>query len=263
MLDEAPPSSAAPLVRSPIIGRDGELALLKQAYDSVLARAETRIVTLVGPAGVGKTRLLEQLLAELPPARKPRVVRGSARAQGLGYGVFDSALALPLRDRRRGRSRSDGDPRSRRGRRGARRSPRGRRVLLSRKPDGDLLQRKPVHARHRRRAGAGAAHSPRGRAELFRSGLASRTDGARVRRPAIGRRRLGRSAAPPRRAASGFDPAHLHRASGVSRAPREAGWPSSASRHDLVELAPRFGRPCGTKSCRRCSLPARAARPIA
>jgi tetratricopeptide (TPR) repeat protein len=90
--DDSPPSSAAPLIRSPIIGRDGELALLKQAYDSVLARAEARIVTLVGPGGIGKTRLLEQLVSELPQARKPRVIRGSARAQGLGYGVFDSLL---------------------------------------------------------------------------------------------------------------------------------------------------------------------------
>ena len=92
MSDDSPPSSAAPLIRSPIIGRDGELALLKQAYDSVLARAEARIVTLVGPGGIGKTRLLEQLVAELPQTRKPRVIRGSARAQGLGYGVFDSLL---------------------------------------------------------------------------------------------------------------------------------------------------------------------------
>jgi tetratricopeptide (TPR) repeat protein len=90
--DESPPSSAAPLVRSPIIGRDGELALLKQAYDSVLARAEARITTIVGPGGIGKTRLLEQLVMDLPQARKPRVVRGSAGVQGLGFGIFDSLL---------------------------------------------------------------------------------------------------------------------------------------------------------------------------
>ncbi|HEV8547626.1 MAG TPA: AAA family ATPase, partial [Polyangiaceae bacterium] len=95
MSDEAPPSSSvtpAPLVRAPVIGRDGELALLKQIYDSVLARSEARVATVVGPAGIGKTRLAEQLVAELATSRKPRVYYGAARAQGLAYGLFDSLL---------------------------------------------------------------------------------------------------------------------------------------------------------------------------
>src|SRR5262245_3721740 len=90
--DEAPPSSAAPLVRAPVIGREGELALLKQIYDSVLARSETRVATLVGPTGIGKTRVAEQLLDDLPVTRHPRVYRGTARAQSLAYGLFDSLL---------------------------------------------------------------------------------------------------------------------------------------------------------------------------
>jgi tetratricopeptide (TPR) repeat protein len=91
--DEAPtPSSVAPLVRAPVIGREGELALLKQIYDSVLARSETRVATLVGATGIGKTRLAEQLLDELPQSRRPRVYRGAARAQSLAYGLFDSLL---------------------------------------------------------------------------------------------------------------------------------------------------------------------------
>jgi tetratricopeptide (TPR) repeat protein len=90
--DEAPTSTAAPLVRAPVIGRDGELALLKQIYDSVLARAEMRVATVVGPASIGKTRLAEQLISDLPPSRRPRVYRGGARPQGLAYGLFDSLL---------------------------------------------------------------------------------------------------------------------------------------------------------------------------
>ncbi len=91
---EVEPSLAtvAPLVRAPVIGRDGELALLKQIYDSVLARGEMRVATVVGPAGIGKTRLAEQLVLELPATRRPRVYRGAARAQGLAYGLFDSLL---------------------------------------------------------------------------------------------------------------------------------------------------------------------------
>ncbi len=75
-----------------MIGRDGELALLKQIYDSVLARGEARVATLVGPAGIGKTRLAEELVRVLPESRTPRVYRGAARVQGLTYGLFDSLL---------------------------------------------------------------------------------------------------------------------------------------------------------------------------
>ncbi|HEX5100481.1 MAG TPA: AAA family ATPase, partial [Polyangiaceae bacterium] len=96
MSDAAPSPSAvapvAPLVRAPVIGRDGELALLKQIYDSALARSEVRVATIVGPAGIGKTRIAEQLVADLPASRKPRVYHGAARAQGLAYGLFDSLL---------------------------------------------------------------------------------------------------------------------------------------------------------------------------
>lgn len=77
-------------VSAPLIGRDVELALLKQAYDSALATGETRIVTVVGPAGIGKTRLVEQALDELAATRLPQVYRGSARPQS--YGVFARLL---------------------------------------------------------------------------------------------------------------------------------------------------------------------------
>ena len=75
---------------APLIGRDVELALLKQAYDGALASAEARVVTVVGPAGVGKSRLVEQVLTELSAARPPRAYRGSARPQS--YAVFSSVL---------------------------------------------------------------------------------------------------------------------------------------------------------------------------
>lgn len=90
--DDPPSSSASPLVRAPVIGRDGELALLKQIYDSVLARGEARVATLVGPPGIGKTRLAEELVRVLPVSRPPRVVRGGARTHGLTYSLFDSLL---------------------------------------------------------------------------------------------------------------------------------------------------------------------------
>src|ERR1041384_82003 len=78
--DGPPPSPAAPLVRPPVIGRDGELALLKQIYDSVLARAEVRVATVGGRAGTGKPRLAGPLVGEPRASRKPRVYHGGARA---------------------------------------------------------------------------------------------------------------------------------------------------------------------------------------
>jgi tetratricopeptide (TPR) repeat protein len=90
--DESPPSTAAPLARAPLIGRDGELAMLKQAYDSALARGETRVVTLVGPSGIGKSRLAEELVTALPESRKPRAYSARVPSEHLSYGVLGRLL---------------------------------------------------------------------------------------------------------------------------------------------------------------------------
>lgn len=45
----------------PLIGRDGEIAVLKDLF----TRPQCRLVTIVGPGGIGKTRLAIQLAAEL------------------------------------------------------------------------------------------------------------------------------------------------------------------------------------------------------
>jgi class 3 adenylate cyclase/tetratricopeptide (TPR) repeat protein len=46
---------------TPLVGRDSELSLLKEAYTRVRRDASVQLVTLVGEAGVGKTRLLREL----------------------------------------------------------------------------------------------------------------------------------------------------------------------------------------------------------
>jgi len=46
---------------TPLVGRDSELSLLKEAYSRVRRDATVQLVTLVGEAGVGKTRLLREL----------------------------------------------------------------------------------------------------------------------------------------------------------------------------------------------------------
>jgi class 3 adenylate cyclase/tetratricopeptide (TPR) repeat protein len=46
---------------TPFVGRESELSLLKEAYSRVRRDEATQLVTLVGEAGVGKTRLLREL----------------------------------------------------------------------------------------------------------------------------------------------------------------------------------------------------------
>jgi predicted ATPase/class 3 adenylate cyclase len=81
-----------PIPATPFLGREGELAEVR----SLLAREDTRLLTLTGPGGTGKTRLSLQAAAEasdsfpdgiwwvpLAPLRDPRLVLETA-AQALG-----------------------------------------------------------------------------------------------------------------------------------------------------------------------------------
>jgi class 3 adenylate cyclase len=54
---------------SPLVGRAYELATLKAAFAEALAARECRLVTVLGPAGIGKTRLARELMAAFPEAR--------------------------------------------------------------------------------------------------------------------------------------------------------------------------------------------------
>lgn len=63
-------AEAAP-IEAPLIGRDRELQLLLHDLYSVIERGESRLVNLVGPQGIGKSRLaheLRQVVARLPDA---------------------------------------------------------------------------------------------------------------------------------------------------------------------------------------------------
>jgi class 3 adenylate cyclase len=69
--------------RVPLLGRDADLAQLELAAKRVFGERRPFLVSLIAPAGTGKTRLLEEFLGELPDlAANARV----ATAQCLPYG---------------------------------------------------------------------------------------------------------------------------------------------------------------------------------
>ncbi len=93
--------------RAPFVGRAAEHSALEEAL-SAAKSGEARIVSLVGPAGIGKSRLIQDfILRHRAPgtwspgapgsgpgdaALSPRVYRGSARDTGAAFGVFAKLL---------------------------------------------------------------------------------------------------------------------------------------------------------------------------
>lgn len=89
--------------RAPFVGREPEVGALHEALEAV-KKGEARILTLVGPAGIGKSRLIQEfILQHRAPGMKaapaagdaglvPRVYRGSARDTATAFGMFAKLL---------------------------------------------------------------------------------------------------------------------------------------------------------------------------
>jgi len=56
-------TSRVPVPLTPLLGREHEVAALRE----LVRRSDVRLVTCVGPAGVGKTRLALHLAHDLEP----------------------------------------------------------------------------------------------------------------------------------------------------------------------------------------------------
>ena len=66
---------------APMVGREGELAVLNETYAQARRERRCRLVTIVGPAGVGKSRLAYEFIAGIDGAS---VVRGRCIPYGEG-----------------------------------------------------------------------------------------------------------------------------------------------------------------------------------
>jgi class 3 adenylate cyclase/tetratricopeptide (TPR) repeat protein len=69
-------------LRSPLVGRAGELTLLRQAFELSMTERACYLFTVLGPAGVGKSRLTHEALERL--GQRPTVLTGRCLPYGEG-----------------------------------------------------------------------------------------------------------------------------------------------------------------------------------
>ena len=99
----APEPVAEPVPASPddspaaptLVGRVDELRQLREAYDAV--GADAGVVLVEGEAGIGKTRLVEELLATLDNNVPTLLTRAYEDEEGLAYGPVVETLRARLR----------------------------------------------------------------------------------------------------------------------------------------------------------------------
>jgi class 3 adenylate cyclase/tetratricopeptide (TPR) repeat protein len=85
------PGVAGPLARAetPLIGREDESALLISMYERVVREARPHLVTVIGQAGIGKTRLLREFTDQVAARPdKPAVRVGNSPAYGPAIGYW-------------------------------------------------------------------------------------------------------------------------------------------------------------------------------
>ena len=76
-------------IRTPFVGRRREFDELREAYDAVVRESSCRLATIVGPPGIGKSRLAREVLGSF---REAQAVVGRCVAYG------DGVTYLPLAD---------------------------------------------------------------------------------------------------------------------------------------------------------------------
>ncbi len=92
-------------VQTPLIGRESELLWLQNLYRDTMDEAQTRLITVVGEAGVGKSRLLDEFLRQddTTSGSCRLIGRGAPELQQQSFGLlrnlFTAYLAIQENDR--------------------------------------------------------------------------------------------------------------------------------------------------------------------
>jgi class 3 adenylate cyclase/tetratricopeptide (TPR) repeat protein len=94
LVDVAPTPVSPRRLDSPLIGREQELELLEEVFQRALGDRSCQLVTVMGPAGVGKSRLTHEFLPRL--GGSTRVVVG--RCLSYGEGITFWPIVEVLRD---------------------------------------------------------------------------------------------------------------------------------------------------------------------
>jgi class 3 adenylate cyclase/tetratricopeptide (TPR) repeat protein len=79
---------------APLVGRESELAQLQQAFAEVITEQRCKLVTLLGQAGVGKTRLLTEFMASV--ASRSTVLVGHCLPYGEGITYWPVAEVIRM-----------------------------------------------------------------------------------------------------------------------------------------------------------------------
>jgi class 3 adenylate cyclase len=80
---DAPEPRGVPGLAAPLVGREHELALLRVAWERVCGERRPHLVTLLGDAGVGKSRLVREFVSELESEAKVLVGRCLPYGEGV------------------------------------------------------------------------------------------------------------------------------------------------------------------------------------
>lgn len=84
-----------PLRRASLLGRESELAALEAFWNSAIEESAPALVAVIGPSGIGKTRLWQELVLRLQASGEPLTVLagyGEPAHASTPYGLLEQAL---------------------------------------------------------------------------------------------------------------------------------------------------------------------------